>query len=146
VTSHRTDAGSSADDALWPVGDATVSFRTGRDRAVDLALRVSPLIDRLTGLIDERGQASVAVRSPLGPHWSTRANVGASTTLYSHDAKSMALILGEVVLAWRPIPEAVFELGARSAWQRQEGLETPIKQWLGFVAATVTSGTLGGRT
>jgi hypothetical protein len=66
----------------------------------------------------------------------------------------MTLMLGEVVFAWKASTRALVELGARTAWQkqdgqRQDGVDEPTVQtfqWLGYVAATFSSGNAGGRT
>jgi hypothetical protein len=126
--------------SLWPLAEITVTHEAEDQLTLAATARVSPIVDRLTGLIDERAQGSFGFRWTFVPRWLLRAEAGVAQSLpLREDSSGLTLLVGEAVVGWNATRVTSLELGTRSAWQHLRGTDDPTPQWVIFCAVTFTS-------
>lgn len=126
--------------SLWPFAEVTLSHEREDRLTLAATARVSPIVDRITGQIDERAQGSLGFRWAFVPRWLLRAEAGVAQSLpLREDSRGLTLLVGEAAVAWNATRVTSLELGTRSAWQHLRGTEDPSPQWVIFCAVTFTS-------
>ena len=100
------------------------------------AVRLTPVVDRLSGTVDERLLGSLACTVALAPRLALRAEGGLAHSVPFDEPAALTLAMGELVFRVSPSDAWRFDLGTRSAWQGQRGVDAAPPQWVGFVAAT----------
>jgi hypothetical protein len=126
--------------SLWPLAELTITHEHEDRLTFAGVLRVAPMVDRLTGLIDARAQGSFGFRWSFVPRWLLRAEAGVAQSLpLREDSSGLTLVLGEAVIGWIATHVTSLELGTRSAWQHLRGTDDPTPQWVVFGAVTFTS-------
>lgn len=126
--------------SLWPLAELTITHEAEDRLTLAATARVSPIVDRLTGLIDARAQGSFGFRWMFVPRWLLRAEAGVAQSLpLREDSSGLTLLVGEAVVGWNVTRVTSLELGTRSAWQHLRGTDDPTPQWVIFCAVTFTS-------
>jgi hypothetical protein len=126
--------------SLWPLAEVALTHEHEDRLTLAATARISPIVDRLTGLIDARAQGSFGFRWVFVPRWLLRAEAGVAQSLpLREDSSGLTLLVGEAVVAWNATRVTSLELGTRSAWQHLRGTDDPTPQWVIFCAVTFTS-------
>jgi hypothetical protein len=121
-----------------PTVEGSVEQRFGRGKtlaSIVLDLRLAPLVNQLTGIIDERVQGSVT------GSWSRRkVTLGASVTAAQSTDQSTAyasrVLMGEVDASYAHSPALSFDVGARVITQDQNSATTLPNDTTGPVSQT----------
>jgi hypothetical protein len=123
----------------YPLAEAEVVHRIPARRVeARFALRLAPIVDRLSGRVDERlGATASAVWSPTSLV-AVRALGGAAQTLPGSADRAFTLMTGEAAIAVRVSTWVRVEAGTRGAWQGGRGAGALASQWVVFSGATVT--------
>ncbi len=117
VTRSREGVDLPYDTEAYPVGEASIENRRALgdhdDRFVfNAMLRISPMVNPLLGLVDERLQGTI------GAGWTHRrlslnAFVGAQQTVPPDAANAVRLFIGDLTGSWAPYPSLAFDAGLR---------------------------------
>lgn len=112
--------------STYPMVEASFEQRFGRGKAgtsLIIDARLAPLVNQLTGIIDERVQASVT-----GTWTRRKATLGVSVTAAESTDMSTAyasqLLMGEVDASYAHSPALSFDMGARVLTQEQNTATT----------------------
>lgn len=133
-------AGGPRSASWWPLAELTITHEHEDRLTFAGTARLSPIVDRLTGLIDARAQGSFGIRWTFVPRWLLRAEAGVAQSLpLREDSSGLTLLVGEAVVGWKATRVTSLELGTRSAWQHLRGTDDPTPQWVVFCAVTFTS-------
>jgi hypothetical protein len=141
-TSHHSVTGEARDEA-HPVGAVSVAY-TPRSTPMDvgLSVRVSPVIDRLSGRVDERLESVASVAWRPTRALAIEGQLGAARSVLWDRPDAVALVYQGLLLSFRANDLLKFEGGARGAWTRLRGDDAPPLQWVTFVGMTFTAPTL----
>jgi hypothetical protein len=122
--------------AAYPTADASVAWRLPAERLdVRLSLGIAPVIDRLTGQVDERLQGAAGVAWRFHPSAGVRAQMAAAQSVPQTAIGAVTLVSGEAAI-WLAVGRSLrFEVGTRGALQG--GQAGP--QWISFATATTTT-------
>lgn len=122
--------------ALYPTAEATVASRLPAERLdVRLSLGIAPVIDRLTGQVDERLQGAAGVAWGFHPRAGVRAQMAAAQSVPQTAIGAVTLVSGEAAI-WLAVGRSLrIEVGTRGALQG--GQAGP--QWISFATATTTT-------
>jgi hypothetical protein len=122
----------------YPVAEAGLAHRIPESRVDALfSLRLAPVVDRLSGLVDERLQGAAALTWSLVPGTAIRGQLGAAQSIPWTSDGAFTVVLGEAAVTTRAGQWVRLELGTRGAWQWQRGAGTAPPQWVTFAGATV---------
>ncbi len=139
MAAERADRSGAPRWTPHPVGELTTTYEL-QDRLLLLAgVRIGPVIDRLTGVIDERVQLRLASTWRFLPRFSLRAEGGIAQSVPADENNAISFAAGELALGYQPIPEVRAEFGTRTAWQGLRGAEAMPSQWVVFLAFTLAT-------
>lgn len=138
VTSAALGAGEPLHWNLWPYAEMSLEGQLPNHVALVGILRLEPVVDRLTGLIDDRIQGIASVRWTFAPRWVFRCDGAVVQSLQVDEKNAISIVFGEAAFVWSASRLLSVEIGTRDALQEQTGV-TPQPQWVGFIAATFTS-------
>ena len=129
--------------AAHPVGAAAVVY-TPRGSSLDLGLsvRLSPVIDRLSGGVDGRVEGVVSLAWRPTRALAIEGQVGAARSILWDNPDAVALVYQGLNLSFEANDLFKIEGGARGAWTRLRTDDAPALQWVTFVGMTFTAPTL----
>lgn len=133
----------SADDPRsfqpYPVGEATVAYGLPADRVeVRASVWIAPVVDRLSGLVDERLQGAVGGSWDITPLLTLRGRIGAAQSVPWASDQAIRLLLGDVAMSVKVTERVQAHAGTRGALQEPRGAS----QWIFFAAVTFDAQTL----
>jgi hypothetical protein len=121
----------------YATADAMLAHRAPSPRIeAALTLRFSPVVDRLTGLVDPRIQGAAALTWTFTPSVDLRTQFGAAQSVQWNEAGATRVVLGEAAIAIRATRTSRIELGTRVASQFMQGAGAAPAQWMMFTGAT----------
>ncbi len=141
-TSRDSVTGESRDEA-HPVAAVSVAY-TPRASAIDvgLSVRLSPVIDRLSGQVDERLESVASVAWRPSRALSVEGQLGAARSVLWDREDAVALVYQGLLVSFRANDLLKLEGGARGAWTRVRRDDMASLQWVTFVGVTFTAPTL----
>ncbi len=138
VTGAAGGGGEPQHGDVWPYAELSLHGELPERVKVQGSMLLAPVVDRLTGLVDERAQGFASARWTFAPRWSLRVEGAVAQSVQIHEKDALTVVLGETAVAWITSRDLVMELGTRGAWQEFTTVASP-PQWVCFVAATFTS-------
>ena len=126
-----------------PVGAASV-YHTPRGSSLDagLSFRLSPVVDRLSGSVDERLDVVASLAWKPTRALAIEGQLGAARSLFWDNPDAVALVYQGLTLSFRANDLLKLEGGARGAWTRLRDEDATPLQWVTFVGVTFTAPTL----
>lgn len=118
----------------YPVAEAALSHRAPDRLDARFSLALAPVVDRLSGRVDERLQGAAAATWSFAPRLGVRARISAAQTVPWSEDDAVTLVLGEAAISARVSDRLQLEVGTRGASQEPGGAF----QWVFFTVATVT--------
>lgn len=126
--------------ALYPIAEASLLHRVPPKRLdVGLAVRLSPVVDWLTGELDARVAEDATLTLRLSPRASLWGRAGAAQSIPVGANGSLAIVLGEAGVRARLVESVELTGGTRGALQTQTETGSRQTQWTVFVGATITA-------
>lgn len=119
-----------------------VELALERGRATDgqngllVDLRLGPVYNRLTGLVDERAQGTLGATYQLR-RFQARALASASVSVPTTGVDAYTLLGGEIGVAYRATSVVGIDAGVRGLWQRQEATRALFLQQITFVGVSL---------
>lgn len=101
-----------------------------------LSLRLAPVVDRLSGIVDERLQGTAAIAWSFTPSLALRTQFGAAQSVQRSQAGAVTVLIGEAAFSARATRAVRVELGTRIAAQASRGVDALPAQWMMFTGAT----------
>jgi hypothetical protein len=101
-----------------------------------LSLRYAPVLDRLSGAVDPRLQASAAATLHLSHGTAAHGQLGLAQSIPALQDGAVTLVIGEAALSTRIDRAVLLELGTRCAVQRVRSIGATTPQWIAFVSTT----------
>jgi hypothetical protein len=129
---------------VLPVAQATLTRRLRLDEHVheaQVAVRLAPVVDRLTGTADQRWQATLSATRAASRELALRAQIAAARSTAMNRTASIALVMGDVGVSVRIARGLTLDPGLRVAWQRGStdapvpGAGQPVTSWVAYLAA-----------
>lgn len=139
VTAERSDASSPLRYGVHPVVEARIAHDLLNQLQLLGEVSVQPIVDRVTGSIDERVAARVASTWWFVPRFAVRAVGGITRSVQSDAASSVSFAVGEAAFIYQPSPEVRAELGTRAAWQGVGREDSGPASWAAFLALTLST-------
>jgi hypothetical protein len=136
-----------------PVAEGLVDagLGTARDRVtLHIGARLGPVVNRLLGIVDERGQGTLLAKWTRGP-FGADAFVSAQQSVHATGPDATELVTGQCGLSYAATDVVAFDVGVRGIWQRANQplvssaggasviSETDLAQGLVFLGVTFTS-------
>lgn len=127
----------------YPIASAAVVHRP-RSGLVDLKLSVqlSPLIDRLSGHVDERLDSAASVGWRPTRALTVQGELGVARSISWSVPGAVALVSQGLNISYRAGDSLLLDGGVRSAWTHVRDADAPAMQWATFVGVTFTAPTL----
>ena len=140
--SRDSVTGESRDEA-HPIGTVSVAY-TPRASSLDvgLSVRLSPVIDRLSGQVDERMESVASIAWRPTRALSVEGQLGAARSVLWDRPDAVALVYQGLLFSFRAHDLLKLEGGARGAWTRVRSDDAGLLQWVTFVGVTFTAPTL----
>ena len=128
---------------VHPVGAVAVAY-TPRGSSLDLGLsvRLSPVIDRLSGRVDGRLDGVAYLTWKPTRALAIEGQVGAARSILWDNPDAVALVYQGLTLSFQANDLFKIEGGARGAWTLLRTDDAPALQWVTFVGMTFTAPTL----
>jgi hypothetical protein len=125
---HSFDSGARR-AALYPVAEATLLHTLPADRlALRASVWIAPVVDRLSGLVDERLQGAVSGTWNVTPRLAVRGQVGAAQSIPWTGDQAIRLALADVAMSVKVNERLHVDVGTRGALQSPRGAS----QWIFF--------------
>lgn len=136
---HTGGEGGESVYSVYPVVQAVLAWRSPAD-ALELqaSVWVEPVVDRLSGRVDERLQGSVGGTWSPSRSVALRGRIGAAQSVPWDGDQAIRLALGEAAVSVRVTDQLRAELGTRGALQDPQGAS----QWIFFAALAFNMQTL----
>jgi hypothetical protein len=124
----------------YPIVTAAITHRF-RPTRVDggLSLQLSPVVDRLSGIVGESFQGMATVTWSPTRALAVEGHLGASRTTQQTKAGALAFVLDEISVSYRLNELVALRGGTRSAWSSTPGGDAPPLLWVVFVGATISA-------
>jgi hypothetical protein len=122
----RTSPSAPSSWVTHPVAEAGLEQRisTAEDRVtIRVDARLSPVVNRLLGIVDERIQGTLLSKWTHGP-FVVNAFASAQQSVLTEGPNATKLLTGELGLAYAATDAVIFDIGVRGLWQRA-ALSTP---------------------
>lgn len=142
ATSQNSATGELRTEA-HPIWAASIAY-TPRGSSLDagLSLRLSPVVDRLSGSVDERLDVVASLAWKPTRALAIEGQLGASRSIFWDNPDAVALVYQGILLSYRANDLLKLEGGVRSAWTRLRDEDATPLQWVTFVGVTFTAPTL----
>jgi hypothetical protein len=101
-----------------------------------LSLRYAPVLDRLSGAVDPRLQATAAATLHLSHSTAARGQLSLAQSIPTLQDGAVTLVIGEAALSTRIDRAVQLEVGTRCALQRVRSIGATTPQWIAFVSTT----------
>jgi hypothetical protein len=139
-TTARTSASATFRTLTLPVVEAAIAHRIPSPR-IDLRAsgRVAPVIDPITGVMDERVDASSSASWRATRALSILATVGGLQSIAWARPGAVTVLFHQLSVTYRANKVVQLEGGTRSYWWSTRGAEVPLPQWAVFAGATLTA-------
>jgi hypothetical protein len=133
----RTTAEGAWSARPYALGEVAISYRAPAPLVETmLAARIAPVVDRLSGLVDERLQGSALLSWTASPGLVLRTQFGAAQSVQWGRAGAVRIVVGEAAFAVRAGRTAQVELGTRVAVQEGYEVGASPAQWMIFTGAS----------
>lgn len=140
---QRLSIGAAPSRSVYAVAEADFDYRRPPARLeARLSLRLAPVVSWLSGIVDERAQATASATYRPLPRMSVRGQLGVAQSVPIAEDGALTVALAEAAIAAKASPAVEIELGTRGAWQKTRGAAASPLQWVVFAGATFTAPTL----
>ncbi len=128
----------SPSSAAYPVAEVGLARRAIASGRVSprASVRLAPIINPLTGLVDEWAQTTLGARLQRG-RLTARGFLGASRSVSANGPSAGSLVSGELSAAYGVTKIVAFDAGVRGLWQRQEATGATLSVATLFIGATL---------
>lgn len=128
--------------AAYPIAEATLAYRhNATSTSAWLTVRVSPVVDRLTGVVDERLESMAAVTWSPTRALTLQGQFGVARSISWSTPDALSAGFGGVSIGYRVNDVVQLDAGERTAWATADGVAAP-PQWSVFAGLTLRMPTL----
>ena len=139
LAAEKADSASSVRYTAHPVVEARITHELLSHLQMIGEIAVAPIVDRVSGAVDERMDARLASMWWFFPHMGVRAIGGVTRSVPIDKSNSVSFAVGEAAFIYQPSPEVRAELGTRAAWQGVGREDSGPALWTAFVALTLST-------
>lgn len=124
--------------SFYPVAEAAIAHRAPSGR-IEFALigRLSPVIDRLTGAVDERLEGITTLTWSPTRALAIQGQLGVAQSTAWNERGSVSLVYDGVTISYRASRIVELGAGARTAWMSTHGGDAPPLQWTAYAGVTL---------
>jgi hypothetical protein len=136
----RAGAAGSMHSSAYPIVEAVIAHRIPQ-RRIDarLSFRLSPVVNRLNGHLDERLESTATVGWSATRALAIQGQIGALQTIPWTRPGAFAFVLDGIAVSYRVSEFFQFDGGAQILWSSTRGFDAPPPQWVAFAGATLTA-------
>jgi hypothetical protein len=134
VVNSRYDNSIPYQTVVYPVAEASMAMRLGREKEHSLVLlaRLAPYVNTVQAIVTNNLIGEATLTEPLSQRVGMRVDVGMGQTIPPQQAGALSLVRGEISFLYHVSAAVDVTLGERSFWQQLSGTG-PFVTAIGFV-------------